>query len=82
MSKPQKLIDRIRKIPSDFTYDELRTLLNGLGYVEVQSGKTAVKFINLDLKHIVRLHRPNSENILKMYQTEDILSHFESRGAF
>ena len=49
MSKKDKLLKRLKSKPSDFTYDELKTLLNYLGFVENNKGKTsgsAVKYIN------------------------------------
>ena len=33
MSKKEKLLKRLKLKPSDFIYDELRTLLNYLGFV-------------------------------------------------
>lgn len=47
MSKKDKLIQRLKSKPKDFTYDEVRTLLNYLGFGESNKGKTsgsAVKF--------------------------------------
>jgi hypothetical protein len=38
MSIHEKLKNRIRRKPSDFSFKELRTLLNGLGYIEEHGG--------------------------------------------
>ena len=73
MSKYKKLLERFLSKPKDFTYSELRTLLNGFGYSEIQKGATSgsrVAFYNIDTKHIIRLHKPHPHNILKRYQID------------
>lgn len=39
MGKKEKLLERLLSKPKDFTYNELKSLLNGLGYVETIKGK-------------------------------------------
>lgn len=76
MSIHEKLKNRIRRKPSDFSFKELRTLLNGLGYVEEHGGQTGgsrVTFYNNKLNHIIKLHRPHPGSILKKYQVKQIL---------
>jgi hypothetical protein len=76
MSIHEKLKSRLRKKPSDFSFKELRTLLNGLGYVESQGGQTSgsrVTFFNKKLNHIIKLHRPHPGNILKNYQVKQLV---------
>jgi hypothetical protein len=83
MSKEEKLIKRLLSIPNDFTYNELRSLLTHLGYVESQSGKTSgsrVAFINEKEKHIIRLHKPHPGNELKRYQIEQLIEELQSRS--
>ena len=83
MSKEEKLLKRLLSIPNDFTYNELRSLLNHLGYVESQSGKTSgsrVAFINEREKHIIRLHKPHPGNELKRYQIEQLIEELQSRS--
>lgn len=41
MSKKDKLIERLKSKPKDFTYDELKVLLNYLGFYENSKGKTS-----------------------------------------
>ena len=70
MSKFEKLKDRLLRKPKDFTYDELRTLLITLGYLESNKGKTSgsrVAFIHRDSQHILRIHKPHPQNIIKGY---------------
>jgi hypothetical protein len=75
MSKHEKLLERFLLKPTDFTYKELKTLLNGLGYTELTQGKTSgsrVAFINEKSSHIIRLHKPHPKDILKRYQIDYI----------
>ncbi len=83
MSKFDKLKERILKEPKDFTYDELKTLLAGMGYVESNKGKTSgsrVAFINLESKHILRIHKPHPKNIIKQYALRFIVEELKSQS--
>jgi hypothetical protein len=83
MSKEEKLVKRLLAKPNDFTYNELRSLLTHLGYVESQSGKTSgsrVAFINENDKHIIRLHKPHPGNELKKYQIEQLIEELKARS--
>lgn len=42
MGKQEKLIARLGKVPADFTWQELTTLLKGLGYQECRAGQPAI----------------------------------------
>lgn len=82
MSKKEKLIEKLKSKPKDFTYDELKTLLNYLGFFEYNKGKTSgsrVKFLDKDSVKI-ELHKPHPNNILKPYQINDIIEVLEKRG--
>ena len=49
MSQKEKLVKRIRALPKDFTFDELRSLFAYLGFEMESKGKTSgsrVKFYN------------------------------------
>ncbi len=83
MSQFEKLLDRFKKFPKDFTYDELRTLLSGLGYKEINKGKTSdsrVAFINHKLGNIIRLHKPHSGYIVKRYALELTYEELKNQG--
>ena len=82
MSKAEKLIERFKKVPSDFTWDELKALMRQLEYKELPAGKTGgsrVKFAN-DRKEIFSLHKPHPGNIVKKYVIEQILDTLKDRG--
>lgn len=57
MTKKDKLLERFLSIPKDFTYNELKTMLSGLGYKEYQLGKTSgsrVLFFNDYIGHEIK----------------------------
>lgn len=84
MSKKDKLLKRLKSRPKDFTYNELKTLLEQLGFTEDNKGTTsgsAVKFINHDLnKYVIQLHKPHPVGILKSYQIRDVLEKLKRKG--
>ena len=70
MTKKDKLLVRFLSIPKDFTYNELKTLLNSLGYEESNLGKTSgsrVLFYNEKTGHEFKIHKPHPGNIIKTY---------------
>jgi hypothetical protein len=85
MSKHQKLIEKFKQRRSGITYQELRSLLSGLGYKEQHSGKTSgsrIAFFRASTKHIIRLHKPHPGNELKKYQIDFIHESLLSNGYF
>ena len=82
MSKKDKLARRLKSRPTDFTFDELVTLLRSLGYSMATTGKTSgsrTAFSNQDGDYI-RLHKPHPRNVLKMYQLDDIIANLTEKG--
>ena len=47
MSKIEKDIERLKSKPKDFTYDEMKRLLNNLGFIENNKGKTSGSRVEL-----------------------------------
>ena len=74
MSKKQKLIDRFLSNPSDFTFDELVTMLKIFDFDLVSSGKTSGS--SCKFKHktgvYIFLHKPHPKPILKSYQINSV----------
>ena len=82
MTRKEKLIKRLKSKPKDFTWDETKSLLIGLGFTEVKTGKTGgsrKRFINSS-NVVVTLHRPHPRNILKRYQIEQLLELLSAEG--
>lgn len=83
MSKKEKLIKRLISKPKDFTYDEAKTLLEGLGYIEDTVGKSSgsrVAFYNPKNQNIIRLHKPHPENTLPVYAVDIIIENLKRNG--
>jgi len=80
MSYKEKLINRFRDQPKDFTYRELASLLNYFGYKELKKGKTSWSrraFYNEITKHIIRLRKPHPKEILRAYQIILLIEEFK-----
>ncbi|MBI4596287.1 MAG: type II toxin-antitoxin system HicA family toxin [Candidatus Tectomicrobia bacterium] len=82
MGRRKKIIHRFLSRPSDFTWQELVSLLNGFGYVQAKAGKTGgsrVRFIHETLPPII-LHKPQPMPALKKYQLEQIEETLRKEG--
>ena len=79
MSRLEKEIERLKSKPKDYTYDEIKYLLNKLGFIENNKGKTsgsAVEFKNQEGRKI-SLHKPHPDNIIKPYIIKGILNNLK-----
>ncbi len=73
MSKKDKLKNKLLS-GSDFTWQELVTLLKFLGFEEVQGSGSRVKFDDGIAEHMINLHRPHPGNSLKRYAIKQIIT--------
>lgn len=83
MSTKDKLVERLKSVPTDFTYEEAASLAVKFGYVELQKGKTSgsrVVFFRIADGRKIMLHKPHPQNVLKKYAVMDLLKHFEENG--
>lgn len=80
MSKKEKLIERFKRMPKDFTYQEVTVLLSYFGYEEKQGAGSRVAFFNKETENIIYLHKPHPGNIIKQYMMKDIKKTLEERG--
>jgi len=76
MSKFEKLIERFKTVPKNFTWEELVKVLKYYGYRELsKKGKTGGsrrKFVN-ENNDIINLHKPHPQNIVKQYAIRQVL---------
>ena len=82
MARRDKLIEKLRRHPRDFTWDELVSLLKSLGYKFIKSGKTTGSrrhFLHPD-HGVICLYQPHPGNVLKKYQVDQILEVLEQEG--
>ena len=81
MSIKQKLIDRFKRLPNDFTFDELVRLFTLFGYKLDNKGATSgsrVCFRKGASCYI--FHRPHPGNTLKRGILSDIMNYFKLNG--
>lgn len=76
MSKKEKLIQRLCKIPKDFTWMELKALMKCVGFIEEPAGK-GVKFICPETKIVFALHPPHPGNEVKRCYLKNIVARLE-----
>ena len=83
MAKRNKLLNRLRQRPRDFTWDELVRLLGRLGFEAVKSGKTSGsrhRFVHSTSGLTISLHKPHPGNELKRYQLDQLLEFLTQEG--
>ena len=69
MGTKEKLTERFKSIPSDFTFDELVTLLCRLGYRKEEKGKTSGSRAIFTDENVlpILVHKPHPGNIMPKY---------------
>ena len=75
MGTKEKLLERLKGMPTDFTFAEEERLLPSFGYTTSNKGRTSgsrVMFID-NQKRKILLHHPHPGNMLKAYTLKDIL---------
>jgi hypothetical protein len=83
MSKKDKLLERLKSKPKDFTFDEAKSLLESFGYIMSSSGKTSgsrVCFIRN--QKIYRMHKPHPRKELLAYQVKELMDELKQEGLF
>ena len=82
MGQKEKLIQRLKSKPKDFTFNDAETLLKYLDSIRSNKGKTSgsrVMFVN-DEHGIILLHKPHPQKELKDYQVKQLLEILEQEG--
>lgn len=81
MGKFEKAKERLKSVPSDYTYDEARNLLSHMGFSEYTKGKTSgsrVVFIRNNDK--ILLHKPHPGNVMRQYAVRQLVEELEELG--
>lgn len=79
MGTKDKLIQRFKSLPNDFTWEEMHRLLLALGYTLGNKGKTSgsrVIFKGAD-KRPIMLHKPHPGNIIKGYVMKQVYEYLK-----
>lgn len=82
MGQKEKLIQKLRTSPKDFTFDEAERLLGFFGYERSNKGKTSgsrVMFVGQDLAPIL-LHKPHPRKELLDYQIKQLIGILTEEG--
>ncbi len=82
MGRNEKLLERLKQRPKDFTWGELTNLLKSLGYMRRKTGKTGGstrRFVHSTAPTIT-LHKPHPDRIVKRYVINDILELLKREG--
>lgn len=81
MGKLEKMIERLKSNPKDFTFEEMQTLLLALGFELSNKGKTSgsrVKFFKDGV--FIILHKPHPRKELLSYQVKQIIEALSEEG--
>ena len=83
MGSKDKLVERFKKKPKDFTYEETVSLLAHFGYSEYNKGATSgsrVEFVNEKDGNSYIMHKPHPSNIIKGYSMKQVYTYLEANG--
>jgi hypothetical protein len=82
LGQKEKLIERLKSRPKDFTFEETETLLRFLSYHRSNKGKTSssrVVFVS-DSHPPILMHKPHPRKELLAYQIKQLLEILEQEG--
>lgn len=83
MSKRDKLIERFKAFPKDFTFAETITLLATFGYEVSNKGATSgsrIRFQNKVTEDYIDLHKPHPGSIMKSWMLKAIYQHLKNKN--
>ena len=82
MGQKEKLIQRLKARPKDFTFEDVETLLGLLTYSRSNKGKTSgsrVMFVS-DSHPPIMMHKPHPRKELLAYQVKQLVEILEQEG--
>jgi len=81
MGTKEKLIERFKRQPKDFTFNELTRLFQVLGFEVSQKGKTSglrIEFVNTEKELSYGAHKPHPDSAIKGYVMKQVLEFLTS----
>ncbi|MDR2586558.1 MAG: type II toxin-antitoxin system HicA family toxin [Prevotellaceae bacterium] len=81
MGTKEKLIERFKNQPKDFTWEELIRVFRILGFTIDNKGRTSgsrVLFVNGEDAHTV--HKPHPSNVIQRYIMKQVLDFLIEKG--
>ena len=82
MGTKEKLIERFKSLPANFTFEEMERLLSIFGYEKSNKGKTSgsrVIFKNQE-KRPIMIHKPHAGNVIKEYAMRQVYNYLKESG--
>jgi hypothetical protein len=82
VGQKEKLIERLKSKPKDFTFKDMETLLGFLGYTRSNKGRTSgsrVMFVS-DKHPPIILHKPHPRKVLLSYQINQVIDILDQEG--
>lgn len=83
MGRKEKLVERFLRLPNDFTFEEMVTLLAGFDYEVRNKGATSgsrIRFYNHKDGDYIDIHKPHPQSTMKMWMMREIYRHLKSKG--
>jgi len=81
MGTKGKLVERFKRQPKDFTFQELTRLFQIFGFEVSQKGKTSgsrVEFVNSEKELSYGAHKPHPDSAIKSYVMKQVLEFLTS----
>ncbi len=78
MSQVENLLEQFINTPFP-KWSEVLTLMKKLGYKKLEGDGSRIKFVHLEKKSVLELHRPHPENTIKRYVKKDILNELKDK---
>ena len=81
MGTKEKLIERFKRQPKDFTFKELNRLFQVLGFEISQKGQTSgsrIEFVNSEKELSYGAHKPHPDSAIKSYVMKQVLEFLTS----
>jgi hypothetical protein len=83
MGRKEKLIERFKKLPKDFTFEEVETMMSYFGYFRHNKGATSgsrIRFFCQDKNSFIDLHRPHPGSIMKEWMMKRLYLYLKENG--
>jgi hypothetical protein len=80
MSKHEKALQRLLSKPADFTWGELRSLMETFNYQLKKTGGSGKKFIHSTTSAALFMHEPPPSKVLKAYQVREAIRFLKQEG--
>lgn len=83
MGQFEKQIERLKRVPRDYTFKEAQAVLKHLGFELRNKGKTSgsrVQFYRVSDGKAILLHKPHPGDIMQEYSIRRLIERLEELG--